>query len=792
MALTDKKAELAEMLGRVKEFLVKSGHVKQYASGGERKETEKPKLTLYTPENVEQRSEDIKGIVDAIAKMDIGDIAVGVSEKNDNNEIFVADRLVAKTKSSEMVAAWQKELNEYNDKPGSLILIFDYDEYVRARANKLDLTLEGYLTQAMQKLAAETGRGKMMEEKSEVAKMVGDDVLEGALTNGAFSMSDDAQKVDGKRVRYSVIVPGDLNLNYVYEDAMVQVPGAKRLTKEMGITDYGLKSWSYHHEEGHSIDGPKVDTQETLKVMYIRGRMEKKADLNAAKKMWEEGTPEVAWYSMYWRSRNMYDAMYRNAYRNAVMEEEIPEAFDEKSAQIIEDIKAKEEAAGKKKHKKPAKIARFFAALDQNAETLDALSDMGMNVAYSTAPVVYKFMTKMRQDEEFRKKIMGMKAKEFDKWSSQFLNENDLSLSDFGNMIVAASSAQFEKDPATGAEYLVVPKDKGLSGFLALNQKINAMFKVTEAENKEYEADLKKRVNKYINKQLHMMGGFFFEDETFKKDNSAAQVAVIDYFDGFYKQIAKEAAKNGGHEAKAFDDLYVAEKNRLVAGNDPNKAVILQNLDRMKMNYQNETAVKITCFNGVVDMMANAETPDISALSGSDLVVAYLDTQMAKFDKAEQALRSNENIGMKDMRKLYENTYETAETVLAQEKLARTCVAKMLTDVEAFSLVGSSRILSDKVTAKAGGEFTGWVADFLSASAAGAPMYKMHGLADRIEEKKKLLATEVIGNPKLMTKIRETNPDLARRMEDASVSDGKTSAVFANNMARIKTLRKQR
>ena len=480
------------------------------------------------------------------------------------------------------------------------------------------------------------------------------------------------------------------------------------------------------------------------------------------------------------------------AEKNAVMEEEIPDAFDEKSKQIIEDIKAKEEAAGKKKHKKPAKIVSFFATLDQNAETLEALSGLGMNVAYNTAPVVYKFMTKMRQDEEFRKKITGMKAKEFDKWSSQFLNENDLSLSDFGNMVIAATATQFEREPTTGAEYLIVPKDKGLSGFLALNQKINAMFKVTEAENKEYESDLKKRVNKYANKQVHTMGGFFFEDETFKKDNSAAQAAVIDYFDGFYNRIAKETAKNGGHETAAFDALYVAEKNRLVEGQDPNKAVILQNLDRMKMNYQNETQAKITFFNTAVNMMASAKTPDISALSGSDLVVAYLDTQMAKLDGAEQALRTNEDIGMKDMMKLYENTYVASETVLAQEKLARTCVAKMLTDVEAFSLVGSSRILNDKTTASAGGEFTGWVADFMTVSSTGAPMYKMHALADRIEEKKKLLATEVIGNPKLMTKIRETNPDLARRMEDASVSDGKMSAVYANNMARIKTLRNQR
>ena len=810
MALTDKKAKIGEMFGSVKDFLFRSGHAKRYAGGGERKETAEPKLAVYTSESA-QKSDDIARIVSAIAKMDVGGIAVGVSAKDDASEIFVADKMVSETKGSEMAAAWQEWVNEYNDKPGSLILVFNYDNFVQEKANHPDLTVETYLTQALNKLAVETGRSALMQGKGKVNVALGNNVWTGSRTNRAFSSFDDAQKVNDKRVRYSVIVPGDPNMNFAYEDTMAKVPGGERIIKEKGITDNDLKLWSCAHEVGHSIDVPKIGLYESLKASYVRGRMEKKADLNAAKKMWEEGKPEVAWYSMYWRIRNMYDAMFEKAYNDAAMDEKIPEALDEKSKQIIKDQKAKKEAreakekaVGKKRRGKPSAIVSSFAALDESSQTLEILSDMGTSVAYNTAPMVFKFMCKMQNDEEFRKRIMSMKAKEFDKWSSQFLKENDLSLSDFGNMIAAAASVKYIKNPETGAYYLDIPKqNKDLNGFLALNQKINSKFRVSESEITDYENALKKDINKAVNKTIHAAGGFFFEDETFKEDNSAQRAAVNAYFDEFYRKVARETAKNGGNETAAFDVLYAAEKNRLVEGRDPNKAVILSNLDRMMMNYQKETKAKISFFNTAAAMADAAETPDISTLSGGDLIATYLDTQMAKFDAAERAVATVSEIVMedKDIKKAYDNAYASSGELAAQDKLAKTCAAKMRSNVEAISLLGSSRIVSEKATAKAGGEFTGWVADFMMTAAATPLPYKMGELFNRIEEKKKSLADEVVGNTKLMTEIREVNPVLAARMEDIANSGSETkalengakndnSAVYAN-LAKAKALKQR-
>jgi len=774
---TEKKEEKKSLVAR---FFRKNGHAKQTSSGNVYFASVKSDAAFFDAREAAERSALTSQIIQALSKVESGDIAIGVSAESDAKEVFVADQLVERTANSKLIEEWQKSLNEYNDKTNSLIMVFDYDEWIQYRANHPTASLEKYLTVALTKVANDVNRGKMLSGQGEVSKTVGDYAEDGVLRDGAFSLSDNTSH-DGKDVRYSIIVPGDLNKNLTIEGLMMEAPAAKRLIKERGISDKALKSLVFYHEEGHSIDGLKKDDRNTLPILFARGRMEKKADLNAVKKLYEEGNEEAAKFWMYWRNQRMASVIFSHAYEQAALSGAFPQIFDEESQKILIQDSLN---GGKKTEKKNGKFGHIFDTLDQNNETLEALSDMGMSVAYNTAPILYKFITKLDEDKEFCEQIKNMKAKEFDKWATKFLKENDVDMERFGKQIVDSAGAAFVADEY-GRVQLGIPDNDDVADVFVLKDKLEDMIGVTPEEIIKAQGQKIDKINKRVNRYIHASkAGFFFGKEEGNAMTEQEYRDVAKFFDTFYRKVERENVRNGGNETAAFDKVFVEEKNRLVEGSKPNKAVILRNLDRLKVNYQDETKLKVNAVSKISTHLAETETPDISSLSGDNLVAAHVANQIAKLDCAEKALR----LVMGDSGSAFDpldsaqvgyaiQMTKAFNDIIVKEKLAQAYSAKIIKDKDAKEVIGSSDIIRSKITTKAGGEFPGWIADFMVAATKGAAPYKMESLITRLDEKRKLLAIEVTENDAILAKIKENDPQLATRFEKIVASESSSLKV---------------
>ena len=782
MALTHgntENKEIEEKKSLVARFFRKNGHAKQTSSGNVYFASVKSDAAFFDAREAAERSALTSQIIRALSKVESGDIAVGVSAESDAKEVFVADQLVERTANSKLIEEWQKSLNEYNDKTNSLIMVFDYDEWIQYRANHPTASLEKYLTVALTKVANDVNRGKMLSGQGEVSKTVGDYAEDGVLRDGAFSLSDNTSH-NGKDVRYSIIVPGDLNKNLTIEGLMMEAPAAGRLIKERGISDKALKSLVFYHEEGHSIDGLKKEDSNTLPILFARGRMEKKADLNAVKKLYEEGNEEAAKFWMYWRNQRMASVIFSHAYEKAALSGEFPQIFDEESVKILNKGANKKQS----KEKEKGEFGKIFDTLDKNNEILEAFSDMGMSVAYNTAPILYKFITKMDEDKEFCEQIKNMKAKEFDKWATKFLKENDVDIERFGKQIIDTAGAAFVADEF-GRVQLGIPDNDDVADVFVLKDKLEDMIGVTPEEVIKAQGQKIDKINKRVNRYIHASKeGFFFGKEDGNAMTEQEYREVAKFFDTFYRKVERENVRNGGNETAAFDKVFVEEKNRLVEGNKPNKAVILSNLDRLKINYQDETKLKVNAVSKISAHLAETPAPDISGLSGDDLVAAHVANQIAKLDCAEKALRlvmgdSGSSFDPLDSAQFAkaEKMAEAFNSIIVREKMAQAYSAKITGDKEAKEVIGNSDIIRSKITKKAGGEFPGWMADFMVAATKGAPMYKMESLITRLDEKRKLLAIEVTENDAIFAKVKEMSPRLATRFEKIVASESSSLKV---------------
>ena len=709
-----------------------------------------------------------------------GIVAFGINRHTGEEDIYIIEQLSEKTDASKKIEKLQKNLNNDNNRPNTLILIYDHDEMIRYLANHPKAKPSDFINASLAKLADENNLGHVINGKT-VKEDIVSDLVKGVRDDRPYSITEDIALENGEVGRVSFICPGNVNKSY---KGMEHVPGGERIIEEHHIKGETFRRIIMNHENGHSNDSQKTESNHTLDRRKARSDTEKMADINAARRAFIEGDEEfinALFYNAYWRVEKMADAIFRKAYKDAALKLDFGfEILDADSVNYL---------ISKKEHKDPGEMEKTFNDLEalysQLGGRLKDLSDMGMSVAYDTAPLLIDFITRMTTDKEFRKKVTKMNAKEFDEFFPAYRAEHDIDKEAFCEQIVDSLDVRLVRDKSGNYQLVCDKSNKNIAKIFSLKEELERKLGVTQEEinahMRELVEPINKTVNEYFHKRLKVETSIQYKNSgAVLKDSNPEDlekaVAEVRFFDGFYSKIECESIRNGGDETAAFDKVWVDEHDRLAAGKGDYDKYLLERLDNVKVGYRDEARKRVKVFNETVAKYKETETPvsDMANLSGADLAAAYAVNRINQLDKAENVLRATLNL-----------QFDTSayEDVMKMEKLANAFAVKIVNDTEALETVGDeSKIIRGDVDEKSCDNFPGWIANLGVAVKDEGNASDAKALLSRIIERKRLLSIEITENNAMSEKIKKIEPQMADRLEKIA-ADGKWEVAESKKMA---------
>jgi len=758
------------------------GHAKKYGNGGEfdidglakrKQDGHEHDVTLAIADIARDKSGGIGGIV-----------AFGVDYASGEEYVDIPDTaelFSEKTAASQKIEELQKELNEDNNRPNTLILIYDHDEMIRYMANHPMAEPQDYINDALVKLADEKHLGATREEKifAEAIKdkTIGKDVINGLesgrMRDAPFSTSEDIPLGKGKVGRISFICPGNVNVDLArdMDSYLMALPGAARILKERNISGKVLRRMVINHENGHSNDSQLKSGLGILDKLKNSSDTEKMADVNAAREAFIKGDDEhlnAILYRAYMRVENMADAIFRKAYINAALNGDMPGVLDEDTRKFI----TEHNLSSKDSSKNAGEAEKMFLDLEhtlyESEEKLNELYGIGRNVAYDNAVLIAEFITEMKTDQEFREKITRMNTKEFDQFFPKWRAEHSVDKEAFAKQVIDSSEARLVRDES-GNCVLKYNENDNIKKVYEMKAKLEAEFGVTPMEIIRHQRNNVSLANNMLREKLLMIeaeewnkkylnGGALITDTTPK--NPTIDDVEFHFFDSFYRKIERESIKNGGNDVAAFDKVWVAEHDRLSLNRNEGNNYLLAKLDELKIKYRDETRKRVSAFKKADMKFKETELPasDIANLSGDDLAAAYVINRIAQLDRAEKALSDALDF------RFDETAYDD---VMKSEKLSQAYAEKIEGDIEALKTVGSrKKIIRQEISERSlKDSVPGWVANFGDAVNDNGDTYDIMALRSRIDEDRQLLAVEVTENAAMAAKIKDADPEMAARLE---------------------------
>ena len=759
------------------------GHAKKYGNGVE-----------FDIDGISNRKQDGHEHDITLAIADIardksggngGIVAFGVDYGSGKEYVDIPDTaelFSEKTAASQKIEELQKELNEDNNRPNTLILIYDHDEMIRYMANHPMAGPQDYISDALAKLADEKNLGATKEEKifakAVKDKTIGKDVINtlesGRMKDAPFSTSEDIPLGKGKVGRISFICPGNVNVDLAkdMDSYLMDLPGAARILKERNISGKVLRRMVINHENGHSNDSQLKSGLKILDSLKNRSDTEKMADVNAAREAFIKGDTEhldALLYRAYMRVENMADAVFRKAYINAALNGDMPGVLDEDTRKFITEHNLSSQDSSKNAGEAEKMFLDLEQALNKSEEKLNELCDVGMKVAYDNAALLAEFITEMKVDQEFREKITGMNTKEFDQFFPKWRAEHSVDKEAFAKQIIDSSEACFARDESGNYVLKYNENNKDIKKVFEMKAKLEKEFGVTPGEIVRHQRDNVSLANNMLREKLLMIeakewdkkylnGGAIITDMTPKKPT--IDDVEFHFFDSFYRKIERESIKNGGSDAEAFDKVWVAEHDRLSLDRNKGNNYLLAKLDELKIKYRDETRKRVSAFKKADMKFKETEMPasDIANLSGDDLAAAYVVNRIAQLDRAEKALSDALDF------RFDEAAYDD---VMKSEKLSQAYAEKIEGDIEALKTVGSRRkIIRQEISERSlNDNVPGWVANFGAAISDNGNTHDIMALRSRIDEDRQLLAVEVTENAAITAKIKDADPEMAARLE---------------------------
>ena len=767
----------------------KSGHFKQYGGGYD--SVEKTDIAKILSRK-RQGLDATKAIASAVGKKSAGRggvVACGLNYETGEEDVYIVELLSRKTKASKTIEKWQKEINRDNNRPDTVVYVYDHDEMIRYLANHPLAKPEDFITDALAKLADKKNLGHII-----VGKTVKEDVIntlrESVRNDDPITIREDVALENGGTAHISIISVGNISNGYV-KNYRENVPGLSRILKERDISDEDIrKVIIVNHENGHANDSQwRSKAGGTLNVLKNRSDMEKMADLNAIREAFKKGDEKYISAALFWTYYRLEKAaghVFQQAYANAALNGDIKGVLDANELKMVKEYGQ----LSAKFPKTQGKAEKMFDDLDDSyIRTRDKLNDLsvtGMFAAYDDAVLMYDFITEMKSDERFRKKITSMKAKEFAEFFPEYMAKHGGDKEAFGEQIIDSLEARVIPDKAGNPRLTYNHDDKNLAELFGLKEKLEKEFDVTPEEiNKAMKEDIRTAEGLargkvyamaerkgFLEEYLHDKDGIMKEAAS-ETDKRVKADTEFRFWDDFYRKIERESIKNGGDETAAFDKVWVAEHDRLAAGWIYGKC-FLEKLDEAKIKYRDEARKRVKVFNEAAAKFKEMPMPesDIAVLKGDDLAAAYAVNRIKQLDKAEKALRA----ALKSR-----SDAAAFDDVMKTEKLAQAYAVKINRDARAREVLGdwNKKILPDEADRKSRdkGNIPGWVANLSGAVKDGGSAFDIETLRSRVSERKRLLAIEITENAVIATKIRETEPELAARLEKIAAGEKEGKAV---------------